>query len=58
MNKRLKKKQRRKDPGYKAAEKLAEKILRDYGIALGKSREEYYNELMNNYTEKAQKFPS
>lgn len=46
MNKRQKKKQLRKDPRYKEIEKLAEEIMRDFGKALGESREKWAAALM------------
>lgn len=49
MNKRQKKK-RDKD-------KLPEDLMRAYGMAVGKAREEYFCGLMNENTEKAEKSP-
>lgn len=46
MNKRQKKKQLKKHPGYREAEKLADEILKDFGIALGESREKWVESLM------------
>ena len=39
MNKRQKKKQLRKRTGYKDAEKIADEIMKAYGIECGKHRE-------------------
>ena len=48
MNKRQKKKQLRKRPGYKEAERLAEEIIRDFGTALGEARAEWVESLMKS----------
>lgn len=46
MNKRQKKKQLKKSPGYEEAEISAEEILKAYGKALGVIREKWATDLM------------
>lgn len=51
MNKRQKKKQQKKNPIYKEIDKIAEEILKAFGIECGKLQEKNLEEYLNAFRE-------